>query len=165
MTARNVEIIAIVLGAAVGPDGEASPTLALRTEHGVALWRTGRVDRIVLTGGVGRHGPAEAVVAARLARAAGVPEAALVIEDGSATTFDNLRRALDLIPRDAAIVLVSNRWHLPRAWLTLHLMGRRGRVSGPVGRAPWSGTVVMILRETLATPLAAARALRWRFRS
>ncbi|WP_299816481.1 YdcF family protein [uncultured Jannaschia sp.] len=164
MNEGDVETCAVVLGAAVAPDGSASPTLALRTAHAFALWRSGRVDRIVLTGGVGRHGAAEAVVAARLARAAGVPGAALVIEDRSATTFDNLRRALALVPPGAVIVLVSNRWHLPRAWLTLRLMGRRARVSGAVGRAPWRATLLAILREALATPLSAARALRWRVR-
>ena len=164
MSRCDTETYAIVLGAAVAPDGAASPTLALRTGHAVALWRSGRVGRIVTTGGVGRHRPAEAVVAAALAREAGVPNGALVIEDGSATTFDNLRCAIALVPPGAAIVLVSNRWHLPRAWLILRLMGRTARVSGPAGRAPRRTTCVAILREAIATPLSAARALRWRFR-
>ncbi|SFJ38043.1 YdcF family protein [Jannaschia pohangensis] len=166
MTApRSVPRIAIVLGAAVRPDGSASPTLALRVDHAVDLLLAGQVDRLCLTGGQGRHGRAEAVVARDLALARGVPDAALLIEDLSASTFENLTGALALVPPGATLTLVSNRWHLPRAWLILRLLGHRARLSGPRARTPAHKTMAAILREIAATPVSVGRALTRGYRN
>ena len=151
---------ALVLGAAVRPDGTASPTLALRVAHAVALWRAGEVERICLTGGQGRHGAPEAHVARALALAAGVPPDALLVEDRSVTTFENIAFARPLL--DGPIVLVSNRWHLPRARLIAALLGMAVSGSGPRGRLPRRKVAVAVLREVGATPLSALRALRGR---
>lgn len=152
--------VAIVLGAAVRPDGTPSPTLALRVRRGVALWRAGRVDRLCLTGGIGLHGAAEAEVAAALARALGVPQAALILEASSVDTNGNIARALPLLPPGAVLTLVSNRWHLPRAWLIARLHGHRAGLCGPRGRAGPGRTAAAILREVCAIPLSAWRAVR-----
>lgn len=149
---------ALVLGAAVRPDGTASPTLALRVGHAAGLYHKGHVTAICLTGGQGRHGAPEAHVARDLAVAMGVPEAALLIEDQSRNTFENIALARPMI--DGAVILVSNRWHLPRAWLITRLMGWRARVSGPRGTAPWPRTARAILREIVAIPPTILRTLR-----
>ncbi|MEM9796733.1 MAG: YdcF family protein [Pseudomonadota bacterium] len=158
--------VAIVLGAAVRPDGGPSETLRLRVEHGVALHRAGQVSHLCLTGGQGRHGAPEAQVAADLARAADVPGSALILEAASRNTYENLAYAHRLLPPDTAeIVIVSNRWHLPRARLIARLLGLNARVSGPPGCLSWPATVGAILREILATPSSALRAWRGRDRS
>jgi len=41
---------AIMLGAAVGPNGLASPTLERRAKHAAALYLEGKAYRILLTG-------------------------------------------------------------------------------------------------------------------
>ena len=157
--------VALVLGAAVRPDGTASPTLDLRARHAVGLHRAGRVDAICLTGGPGAHGPAEAQVAANIAREMGLPDDALVIEATSTNTVQNIALALPLLPGGADLVLVSNRWHLPRAWLIARLLGCRPTLSGPPGTAGTARTAAAILREIAAAPLSAWRALRWARRS
>lgn len=152
--------VAVVLGAAVRADGSASPTLALRVRHAAALWHAGRVDALCLTGGAGRHGPPEALVARDLARDLGVPPDRLLVETASTNTHGNLVEALRLLAPDAPLTLVSNRWHLPRAWLIARLMGRRATLSGPRGRMGRARTAAAILREIAAAPGSALRALR-----
>ncbi|WP_220748596.1 YdcF family protein [Jannaschia pagri] len=150
-------MVAIVLGAAVRPDGEASPTLRLRVEHAVALYHRGAVAAVCVTGGVGRHGPAEAEVAARLAMSLGVPERDVILEDRSRTTVENIAFARPLIGVHQ-VVLVSNRWHLPRAWVVARILGVRASVSGPRGRMSTSRTIAATLREVAALPSTVWRA-------
>src|SRR3954466_9218870 len=70
----------VVLGSAVWPDEQPSPSLARRIGTGIDLWQAGLAPVLVPTGGVGRYPPAEAEVMARVARSRGVPESALVLE-------------------------------------------------------------------------------------
>ncbi|WGH80042.1 YdcF family protein [Jannaschia ovalis] len=160
-------IFAIVLGAAVRPDGAPSPTLRLRVEHAAGLYHDGRVQVICTTGGRGRHGPPEAQVAARLLRERGVPLAAIRIEDRSTDTLGNIAEALMLRPEGAALLLVSSRWHLPPARLVAAALGVPAQASGPRGAAPWPATIRAASRELAATPPSLARAwrLRWARRS
>src|SRR5688572_32443685 len=72
--------VAIVLGAAVWGT-EPSPVFAARIDHAIALYRGGRVGRILFTGGVGtRERDAEAEVARRYAVRAGVPDRDIAVE-------------------------------------------------------------------------------------
>lgn len=158
-------IVALVLGAAVRPDGTPSPTLDLRLRHAVDLWRKGRVQMICTTGGPGRHGPPEGAVARDLALSLGVPAAVVLAEMRSTNTVQNLAFARALIPARASVILVSNRWHLPRALAAARLLGLSATASGPVGRQTPGAAAAAILRETAATPLSLWRAFRWARRS
>jgi uncharacterized SAM-binding protein YcdF (DUF218 family) len=109
--------VAIVLGAAVW-DTAPSPVFAARIDHGIVLYRRGRVRRIVFTGGVGagnRH--AEAEVARRYAIQAGVPEDRITVETRSTITYENLREAAALLASEAAprVLIVSDPLHMRRA--------------------------------------------------
>jgi len=111
--------VALVLGAAVWPGGQPSPTLARRVGHGASLWRAGRVDAVLGCGGMGIHPPSEATVIAGLLQAAGLPEVAIHREDRSTTTRENLRNAIPILQRLAAteVVIVTDPYHAPRARL------------------------------------------------
>ncbi|MCA0964314.1 YdcF family protein [Salipiger bermudensis] len=142
--------VAIVLGAAVWPGGEPSPTLRRRTERAVALWQSGEVGAILGCGGVGAHGPAEAEVICRLARAAGVPEGALFREGRSSTTEENLRYALPVLEGMGArqVVIVSEGYHLPRALLVARRLGLVARGAAPgLGGARPRAQAKAVLRE------------------
>jgi uncharacterized SAM-binding protein YcdF (DUF218 family) len=109
--------VAIVLGAAVR-DTAPSPVFAARIDHAIALYRGGRVTRIVFTGGVGggnRH--AEAEVARRRAIAAGVPAAAIAMEPRSTVTYENLVQAKALLSADPdlRVLIVSDPLHMRRS--------------------------------------------------
>ncbi|MEM7642393.1 MAG: YdcF family protein [Pseudomonadota bacterium] len=155
-------IAAIVLGAAVRPDGTPSATLALRVSHAVGLQADGHVDLLIFTGAAGTHGPPEAHVARDLAVAHGVPADAIRTETISRTTVENLVEARKLLPARAKVVLVSNRWHLPRARVAARLLGLDATGSGPPGAAPMATTARAILREAVATPLTVLRACKAR---
>jgi len=156
----------IVLGAAVWAGGVASPSLYRRALHAASLWHAGGVARIVATGGVGRHAPAEAEVAAAVMRAQGVPPEAILCETRSRSTFENIAFARLLLSDDTArIILVSDRYHLLRARLVARLIGLRVTSDGPPrygATAVWR-RAFLILREALALPLAVPMTL-WRLR-
>lgn len=160
-------IVAIVLGAAVWPGGVPSPTLRRRTEAGVALLAAGRADRLILTGGLGRHPPAEAEAAHALALGLGADPARLVVEARSTSTLANLAEAAHLLPPEtAATVVVSNRWHLPRALMIARLLGLpRPRGQAARGDLPPHRLARAVAREIAATAPSLIRAVRARPRS
>jgi uncharacterized SAM-binding protein YcdF (DUF218 family) len=87
-----------------------------RVALGVGRYREGAAPLLVLSGG-GAGPVAEAAVMRDLAREAGVPEAALLVEGESRNTFENAANTARLLQSSGKtrIVLVSDRLHLPRA--------------------------------------------------
>lgn len=85
--------VAIVLGAAVQRGGRPSPSLRVRTQHAIDLYRSGRVKTLFLTGGLGRNAPSEAEAMRRLALAAGVPDIALVLDETATSTQESIAAA------------------------------------------------------------------------
>lgn len=114
----------VVLGCRLRPDGTASAALRRRVARGVALYQEGRAPVLVLSGG-GTSIVPEAEIMRRLARAAGVPEAALAIEPRSRNTLENARETAQILHERglSAILLVSDRVHLPRAALLFRRAG------------------------------------------
>ena len=125
--------VALVLGAAVWPGGEASPTLRRRALEGARLWHAGAVRAVVGCGGVGVHPPAEAALIVEICQQAGVPARDLRREARSTTTEENIRFALPILERLAAreVVVVSERYHLPRALLVARRAGLVARGAAP----------------------------------
>ncbi len=134
--------IAVVLGAAIWPGEQPSPTLSRRVMHAVTLYRAGEVDAILGCGGIGRHPPSEAEVIRRLCRTAGVPESALLSEALSSTTRENLLNAKPILERlGASAVLVTDPYHAPRARLIARQIGLKATISSPdwrlIGPRQW----------------------------
>lgn len=103
----------IVAGCRVQPDGQPSDALHDRVVLAADLWMSGAAPTLILTGGLGEHGPAEAVVAAELAAELGVPRAAMIIEDRSTSTEENARMAAAHSDADTVLV-VSDAYHVFR---------------------------------------------------
>ena len=109
--------IALVLGAAVDDD-RPSPVFAARIDHAIALWNEGRVKRILLTGGRAQGDRLGEAQAARVrAVAAGVPDAAILTEEASRTTMENLVFAQpgNLGYTGGSVLLVTDPLHMRRA--------------------------------------------------
>ena len=123
--------IAIVLGAAVRPDGSPSPALRRRAEHAADLYRQGRVERIIASGGVPQAGRSEADVIKEICEALGVPPEVIEVEDGSTNTRENIANSRNLLPSDASVVLVTDRYHALRAKLTARDFGVQAEVASP----------------------------------
>lgn len=120
-------VVALVLGAAVWPGGEPSPTLRRRALHAAALFADGRVGHIVGCGGIGRHPPSEAEVIRRICLEAGVPADCLAMEATSSNTLENIAFSLPHLRRIGAtgVALVTDGYHRPRARLILRHFGVR----------------------------------------
>ena len=108
---------AIVLGAAVIGD-QPSPVFAARLDHAATLYRTRRARRILVTGGRSPEDEvSEAEAGATYLAARGVPETAILREDKSRTTRQNLSNAQRILGPHAAlpVLIVSDPLHLRRA--------------------------------------------------
>lgn len=108
--------VAIVLGAAVRGT-EPSPVFAARIDHAIALYREGRIGRVLFTGGLGEgKQAAEAEVARAYALRAGVPDQRIAVETRSTITYENLREARALLAGESPrVLIVSDPLHMRRA--------------------------------------------------
>lgn len=141
--------VAVVLGAAVR-DSIPSPVFAARLDHAAALWSSGRVERLVLTGGTRHPGvPAESSVGREYLHARGVPDSVMAIEQQSRTTRQNLACAAPLVAPDAKVVLVSDPMHMWRARWQARDLGLDASASGtPSSRyTSWRTRVPFVARE------------------
>jgi len=136
--ARSADAI-VVLGAAVFEGGEPSPVLEKRMAHAVQLYQRGLAPRLIVSGGLGAHPPAEAEVMARLATAADVPADALILERRAHTTQQSVRFTTPLLEeRDIrSIIVVSSPFHLFRATWMYRDAGYSVYGSGPQDDPLW----------------------------
>ncbi|MFI5506370.1 YdcF family protein [Mycobacterium sp. NPDC051804] len=148
---------AIVLGAAVDDDVP-SPVFEERLRHAAELLKSGQVDWIVLTGGVGQGDTlAESEAGRDWLIGAGIPADRLLIETQSRTTKQNFVFALPLFTdRDIErVLIVSDPLHMRRA---THLAADLGIDAHP-SPTPTSrfrtlhSQIPMLLRETYHTLL------------
>lgn len=132
----------IVLGAGLLADDSPSPTTGKRVMHGVELFRQGKADTLLLSGGRGGNSITEADAMRSLAVAAGVPDDCILLERLSRSTLENAIYSARLMQDRGWLtaLIVSDRLHMPRALLAFDSVGVRttGSVSrGPGIRDPW----------------------------
>jgi uncharacterized SAM-binding protein YcdF (DUF218 family) len=147
----------VVAGAKVWRGGRPSKALTRRTDAGVELWKAGHAPLLVLTGGLGQHAPAEARVAAQLAREHGVPETALRIEERSKNTIENAAHARTLIG-PIRVLVVTDAYHVLRCELIYRHYFPEVQVVGiPLGRRPPLTDALIEVAAIAALPISAAR--------
>ena len=118
---------AIVLGSRVADDGHLALGSHRRTEGGMALLAAGRAGAVIFSGGTA---PGRAMSAGeamrRYAVAHGADPAALLVEPVSVSTFENLRFSFPIARERGfeSLALVSDPYHLPRAWALAAYFGR-----------------------------------------
>ena len=140
-----------MLGAAVY-DAQPSPVFAERLNHAASLYRSGRVKLLVLTGGKGEGARlSESAVAKRYLQAKGVPANAMLTEERSHTTRQNLveaRRLLSGKPA-ASVLIVSDPLHMRRALAMAKDLGLPAQASPtPTSRyRSWRAKLPFLLRE------------------
>ncbi|GLR14589.1 multidrug MFS transporter [Chitinimonas prasina] len=108
---------AIVLGAATWGT-QPSPVFRERLNHAIHLYQTGQVRLIVFTGGRGsRDEPPESIVGSQYALAQGVPLHAMVCEQHSTVTLENLQGVKPWVAQRKLnrVLLVSDPLHMRRA--------------------------------------------------
>jgi uncharacterized SAM-binding protein YcdF (DUF218 family) len=103
--------------------GRPSTTLVLRVEAAAAFAARYADPLFVPTGGVGRHGPSEASVMARLLRRMGVPFERILLEETGTDTLSSVRAVLRLVRGVAPVYVATSGYHLPRCRMLLRLAG------------------------------------------
>lgn len=110
---------AIILGAGTA-DGEISPVFRERIHHGIWLYQNGYVDTLIFTGGVGEGNiRSDAWVAGQYAIEQGVPEGAILLEEESVITQENIANAKKIMDEKGyrTAIIVSDPLHMKRAML------------------------------------------------
>jgi uncharacterized SAM-binding protein YcdF (DUF218 family) len=109
----------IVLGSAIEGD-RPSPVFEQRIRHGIHLYQENLAPRLIFTGGFGpQQAYSESQVAMNYAKQQGIPPTAMLIEETSRTTQQNLAQARDLMAEHKlrSAIIVSDPLHMKRAVL------------------------------------------------
>ncbi len=118
----------VVLSGSDTAEGGLTPQTAARVAQGVQLWQAGVAPVLVMTGGTLPQG-AGTRVAQRMraaAEAEGVPPEAILTEAASHSTLQNAILTADLLPpATGPVILVTHRFHLPRAWFNFRAQSFR----------------------------------------
>ena len=128
---------AVILGTQVLSGGRPSGPLRARARHAARLYARGEVRLLIPTGGVGRHPPSEAEVAARILREAGVPEEAILLEREARSTRESARlvAAMTRSRGIRSVVVVTDPLHCVRTVGAFRAEGVPTRAS-PVYSSP-----------------------------
>lgn len=112
----------VVLGGSANKDASLTPDSAERLTHALSLHEAGAAPLIVMTGG---GAVPVAPIMASEARASGIADTAILTESASTSTLQNALFTADFAELDKSlpIILVSQRYHLPRAWASFHWAG------------------------------------------
>ena len=149
----------VVLGAAQYA-GRPSPVLEARLDHAIRLYRRHTAPKLIVTGGkaVGDI-TSEAETSARYAKRNGVPASAIILEDESRSTTEQMHAVARMARTKhfTSVVLVSDRFHMLRllltAWkLDLPAHGSPTR-SSPISLTDPAG-IRYVLAESIKAPLA-----------
>ena len=147
----------VVLGAAVWRGGCPSPSLRRRVSHAVELFRSGVSDNMLMSGGLGKYQPSEAVVMRALAVRSGVPETNIIIEDRSTSTFENVQNSVAIMTSNGwrSAIVVTDVFHIPRSLYVFRSYGMDVTGSAPANdrehtrRSKW---IYYFMREVFAFP-------------
>lgn len=117
--------VALVLGSKVNPDGSPSPRLKARLDTAVDLYRQGYFPRVIVSGGTGIEGVPEGTAMKRYLVAAGIPEAAVVVDDLGVDTRASARNTASLMQAGQwkSVFVITQYFHIPRCRLALSQSG------------------------------------------
>lgn len=114
--------VALVLGARVYPDGRLSPMLADRVDTAVALYKAGKVEKLLMSGDNSLEDYNEPGAMMAHAIRQGVPAEDIQPDYGGRRTYDSCYRARHIFQVEEAII-VTQEFHLPRALFLCKSLG------------------------------------------
>ncbi|WP_373753634.1 YdcF family protein [Neisseria weixii] len=145
--------VAMVLGNIVNRHGKPNPCLRSRVEAGVWLYRAGKADYLLMSGGTDADGSNQAEAMREMAVKLGVPSEKVWLENQSETTYQNIKFSTLLLKDHHDVIIVSDGFHLPRGlwlarrqWPEKDLQAFAGRDCGDSAAVMWRKRV----REVLA---------------
>ncbi|MGC9357835.1 MAG: SanA/YdcF family protein [Anaerolineae bacterium] len=114
--------VALVFGAGYWPSGALSDILRDRLDAAIDLYEAGRVRKLLFSGDNRRHDYNEPAKMLEYALAQGVPREDIVLDYAGRRTYDTCYRARDIF-RVSEVILVTQRYHLPRTLVTCRALG------------------------------------------
>ncbi|RCK76416.1 MAG: hypothetical protein ANABAC_0567 [Anaerolineae bacterium] len=143
--------VAIVFGAGLRRDGQ--PTLVLRDRVAMAaqLYSAGVVKKLLMSGDNRFIDYNEPQAMREYARSLGVPDEDIVLDYAGRSTYETCYRAKAIFGVEEAI-LVTQRFHLPRAIYTCSVLGLKS-VGVPADWHPYRRRAILFwhIRELFAT--------------
>jgi SanA protein len=146
--------VAIVFGAGLYRDGSPTPVLRDRVTTAAALYHSGVVEKLLMSGdnSTPRHNEPGAM--RDYAIGLGIPDEDIILDYAGRRTYDTCYRAREIYNLDSAI-LVTQAFHLPRALYTCNLLGVSAiGVSADLRQYRRSSQTFWNLRESVATVVA-----------
>jgi SanA protein len=117
-----VRRVAIVFGAEVRRDGTPSVVLKDRVETAVDLYRSGKVEKLLMSGDNRFADYNEPESMRQYALTLGIPDADIVLDYAGRRTYDTCYRAKEIFGVDSAI-LVTQGFHMPRSLFLCNAFG------------------------------------------
>jgi SanA protein len=139
---------ALVLGAGVAADGTPSWVLNDRLEEGLALYRSGRVKRIIVSGDHRTHEYDEPNSMRVWLEAHGVPPSAIFMDHAGVDTYSSVWRAKNVFGA-TRLVIVTQQFHLPRALWVARSLGMEAE-GAPADRRPYRDAAWFEVREVIS---------------
>ncbi|HEX8194632.1 MAG TPA: YdcF family protein [Pyrinomonadaceae bacterium] len=151
----------VVLGAAVWENGQPSPVLNDRLARAAELYHSGVARKIIVSGGLGKHPPAEAEAGRIFLVNAKVNEADIILEMGGMTTAEQAERVKEICEREnfKTIALVTSFFHERRAIQIFNNAGFSGVRDARCTHTRFQDINWWVFRESIA--LAAMNWLTW----
>lgn len=153
-----MSVYLIIFGAAVRADGSPSGSLARRVDGALTLARTVANPKFIATGGVGRHGPAEAVVIRELLMRGGIRQEDVLLEDQARDTLDSIEFCDAILAECTDVEVVvpcTSTYHIPRCAMLLRMLGYTIRIPPmPADRSHLSlpKWLLYVIKECVALP-------------
>ncbi|NMB53417.1 MAG: DUF218 domain-containing protein [Leptolinea sp.] len=113
---------AIVFGAGLYRDGSPSPVLRDRVQTAAELYKSGKVQKLLMSGDNSTISYNEPGAMQKYAIQLGVPENAIVLDYAGRRTYDTCYRARSIFGITEAF-LVTQDYHLPRALYICNILG------------------------------------------
>ncbi len=114
--------VAVVFGAGIRPDNTPTPMLADRVTAAVELYKSGRVQKLLMTGDNSSIDYNEVMVMQNYAVSQGVPVKDITLDHAGFSTYESCYRAKEIFGVKEAILVTQN-FHLPRAVYTCRQLG------------------------------------------
>ncbi len=113
---------AIVFGAGLTADGGATTVLKDRVATAAALYNAGKVEKLLMSGDNRFLNYNEPGAMKEYALQIGIPEEAIVLDYAGRRTYDTCYRAKEIFQL-SEVILVTQKFHLPRALYTCSSLG------------------------------------------
>jgi len=115
--------VAIVLGNKVHENGEVSTRLKARLDTALLLYENRQVEKILVSGGLGKEGFLEGDVMAEYLVGKGVARKNIIIDNQGINTKATADNTSTLIKTGSKIIVVSQFFHIPRSVLYMKKAG------------------------------------------